>query len=216
MAEMVLALPFVLVILVLLIFFGRGVVRVQHAMVMDRYEAWRRATGAPGPQFHEGTDNGEQLNATFFGGKAAGVRSESDNYFPRDANNLLIDAAAQYPSLAGEIAYAHIYSADRGRAGRFATSHREPNRLMDYIDRPIESDHVRIGNEWAWVNGWRVNDAGGWERRGSGPPDILAASRIHFADFDQAFAELGQSNAAARRLRDFYDFVPPYIGPDVE
>lgn len=43
MIEMVLALPIIFVTLSLLFFAGRGVVRVQHALVMDRHDAWLKA-----------------------------------------------------------------------------------------------------------------------------------------------------------------------------
>lgn len=43
MIEMVLALPIIFVTLSLLFFVGRGVVRVQHALVMDRHDAWNKA-----------------------------------------------------------------------------------------------------------------------------------------------------------------------------
>ncbi|MBL4701940.1 MAG: hypothetical protein JKX85_11850 [Phycisphaeraceae bacterium] len=44
MIEMVLALPIIFVTLSLLFFAGRGVVRVQHALVMDRHDAWLKAS----------------------------------------------------------------------------------------------------------------------------------------------------------------------------
>jgi len=44
MIEMVLALPIIFVTLSLLFFVGRGVVRVQHALVMDRHDAWLKAS----------------------------------------------------------------------------------------------------------------------------------------------------------------------------
>ncbi len=43
MIEMVLALPIIFITLSLLFFAGRGVVRVQHALVMDRHDAWIKA-----------------------------------------------------------------------------------------------------------------------------------------------------------------------------
>tara|TARA_Y100001933_G_scaffold264567_2_gene330925 strand:+ start:12358 stop:13308 length:951 start_codon:yes stop_codon:yes gene_type:complete len=43
MIEMVLALPIIFITLSLLFFAGRGVVRVQHALVMDRHDAWLKA-----------------------------------------------------------------------------------------------------------------------------------------------------------------------------
>ena len=50
MTETVLVMPFLIVIFALLIYFGRGMVRVQHTQIMDRYEAWRQASAdAPGP-----------------------------------------------------------------------------------------------------------------------------------------------------------------------
>ena len=41
MAESLLALPFLMIILLFIWYFGRNSVRVQRTHVIDRYEAWR-------------------------------------------------------------------------------------------------------------------------------------------------------------------------------
>ena len=90
--ETVLVLPIILAFLIMLLYFGRGIVRLQQARVMDRYEAWRKAAHVNivvaqaetdyyrdgpagtrlGPAGLQSTDN-TQLNQTFFGGHAASI-----------------------------------------------------------------------------------------------------------------------------------------------
>ncbi len=59
MIEMVLALPIVFITLSLLFFAGRGVVRVQYALVMDRYDAWLKAA-------HLVTDTPTDINVMLY------------------------------------------------------------------------------------------------------------------------------------------------------
>ena len=47
MMEMLLVLPFLLLILGMMFYMGRGMMRVQYAQVMSRHESWRVAARVP-------------------------------------------------------------------------------------------------------------------------------------------------------------------------
>lgn len=217
MFEMCLTLPFILVVLLMIMHFGRGIVRVQHAMVMDRYEAWRRAAGAPGPSFDDTYEDGSELNETFFGGKASLMQSTIENAYPGDSYEALIGYASTYSAETGLLASLHLGRADRGRYVLLRTTHPPRIRLMSPFERPISSDNLRIGNEWAWVNGWAIGTDGVWYRTGGGPPNMPSAVRdLFFQEFDEALYDLvSNGNDAARTLRSYYMHQPPYVGPTV-
>ncbi len=94
MTEMVLVLPLLVFVLALLLLFGRAWVRVQHATVMDRYEAWRQAAHAPGPHAVDPGPN-EAMNQMFFAGNADEVEYQGSRFFPPDATEDLADWAGQ-------------------------------------------------------------------------------------------------------------------------
>ena len=101
MSEMVLVVPFLLVVVAYVFYFGRGMVRVQRAQVMDRYEVWRQVSRTPGgPKYTEptGRDNGPQLNDTFFAGNAISVNDSGDTwqYFPDDAPLELVQQISAF------------------------------------------------------------------------------------------------------------------------
>lgn len=234
MGEMVLVLPLLFVILALLVFFGRGIVRVQHAQVMDRYEAWRQATGAPGPA-HGGTPSNEQMNQLFFGSNASSIEYAGSGYFPSQATDQFLHAASEWdrpplpwspPYDAGEFLQTvegMFRQADDGRTVAFKTRHTNRVPLWERFNGPIHHGHVRIGNDWAHVNGWSVTTDSGvgslelrqWNRVGPFGPNILGPIRdIHYPDLDADVASLG--NPLAQAIRGIYLSQPGYGGPNVE
>ena len=224
MGEMVLVLPLLFVILALLLYFGRGVVRVQHAQVMDRYEAWRQAAGAPGPAVGTGND---ELNQLFFGSSAASINYDGSGWFPSQAADDLVDAAVdrQAPNeyRVSQLVRAAISQSDNGRTVGFATRHSNTVPLLGRFAGPIRHGHTRIGHDWAHVNGWSVTTQSGgglsgtsqWNRAGPYGPNILAPVRdIHYPTFDADLAAIG--NPLAEAIRGIYLSRPGYGGPDVE
>ena len=235
MGEMVLVLPLLFVILALLVFFGRGIVRVQHAQVMDRYEAWRQAAGAPGPAMG-GTPSNEQMNQLFFGAKADSIEYAGSGYFPGQAADQLLHEVSQWEQ-SGSPSEFRLYDTgellttveailaytDNGRTVAFKTQHANAVPLWERFNGPIRHGHVRIGNDWAHVNGWSVTTAGGagsleyrqWNRAGPYGPNILRPIRdTHYPDLDADLTSLG--NPLAQAIRGIYLSQPGYRGPNVE
>ena len=226
MGEMVLVLPLLFVILALLFYFGRGIVRVQHAQVMDRYEAWRQAAGAPGPAAGGGVGS-DQLNQLFFGANADSIDYDASGWFPPQAADGLVDAAVErqapleyrFP----ELVQAAVARADNGRTVAFATRHSNSVPLLGQFGGPIRHGHTRIGHDWAHVNGWSVTtqSAGGllgvrqWNRAGPYGPNIQAPVRdVHYPTFDADLAAVG--NPLAQAIRGIYLSQPGYGGPNVD
>jgi len=191
MSEMVLVTPFLLVILALTFYFGRLVVRNQHAQVMARYETWRQVTDAPGPSSQEPGSH-SQLNSAFFGSSAASVtHALDDRRFSEEPYELFVEAARLESADAGDFAEAYVYEPD-GETPRLSHGHREGFAvtyttdvpLLRDMEGPIRRHHARIGHEWHYVNDWT---AGPDEWRGGTPtPHHLRALRdVFYADFDE-------------------------------
>lgn len=236
MSEMVLVTPFLLVILALTFFFGRLVIRSQHAQVMARYETWRQVTDGPGPASND-TDSHAQLNSTFFGGKADSLaHSISDSRFTEEPYELFVQAARLESADAGEFANAYVYEPD-GDSPRLSHGHREGFSVSYVTDVPILEDmegpttrhFARIGNEWHYVNNW---EAGPDEWRGGTPtPHHLRALRdVFYADFDEQLdaidgdsdpeynsddTQRATNQMLASFIRTLYLSNPSYRGPIV-
>jgi len=234
MSEMVLVAPFLLVILALTFFFGRLVIRSQHAQVMARYETWRDVTDAPGPGSQEPGAH-SQLNDAFFGSNADSVtHAVNDRRFSDRPYEVFV--SANPPGDARDFAQAYVYEPD-GDTPRLSHGHREGFSvtyttnvpLLRDIEGPIRRRHARIGHEWHYVNDWT---AGPDEWRGGTPtPHHLRALRdVFYEDFDDRLDAIdGNSDPEYRSddtqratdevlasfIRTLYLHNPPYRGPIV-
>ena len=199
MTEFVLVLPFLVVVLMLVIYFGDLVVKAQRTEVMTRYEAWRHVQNAPGPS--SSPPHGHTLlNQTFQNEKADEIHNPvSDGFFPEDAYEELISSTAEYDAPAGDYADALIYRP--GQNHRFSRGRREvfTTQYNDLVDRwerasktdtenpsqsPIRRAHVRIGTSWSFSNDWRAG-APDYPDVGGGDPHHLRALRdVFFTHFD--------------------------------
>lgn len=241
MFEMVLIMPFLLVILSLIFFFGRLMVRAQHVQVMSRYETWRDVINAPGPapQGENGSTSYGQMNDTFFGYQAASMSHiVNNNNFPDDTYEDLIDQAANASEDAGNLARAILYRPP-GDEPRMSHGHREGFRvsystevpLWREMEGPIDRRHVRIGHEWHFSHDWT---AGPDQWKGNAqPPHYLRALRDTFlkdfdefldgldGDTDPEYGDSGDGTQAATNqvlasfLRTLYLHEPAYRGPIV-
>jgi hypothetical protein len=123
MSEMVLVAPVLLLVLVLLFYFGALMPRTERALMMARYETWRAAeANAPGPA-GDPTSGHAHLNEAFFEGYARSLAIESDvSFFPDEAPETFVAAAADFSGAAGRLAEARVWlpsGAARQRLGRY-------------------------------------------------------------------------------------------------
>lgn len=161
MTEMVLALPLLLLILVLVVYFGRAMVRVQRALVMDRYEAWRVAEYGQGPSANDAAGNA-MINQMFFAGNAESIEYHRGDNFSGDALAQLIGAAADYSNDAGTYAQALLLSLPAGHTSEFVTTHENTVPILRRFEGPIRHRHTRLDHNWRLVNGWRDVEGNDW------------------------------------------------------
>lgn len=215
MMETVLVLPFLVFILLLVMFFGRGVARVQHTQVMDRYEAWRLAAQSPGPSANQNEGN-PQMNILFFGEAAKSIDFNSSNYFPTDAPVSLQSAGQQFSTDTGALVDLAYQNFARGVRVEFKTSHQTDTRLWQRFEVPITHSHTRLDHDWKFVNGWRVQN-NQWEPNGTGPWMLSPPVRdLFFQRFDNDMtAMVNQGNQLAAILQSVYSARPAYVGPNI-
>ncbi len=217
MIETVLVLPLLAMILALVIYFGQGMVRVQHTQAAARYEAWRSPTAASGPAHDQPLGN-PQINQAFFAGNAASVSVEAHGHFPDDAAQLLRDAGAAWSQSTGRLVRETQSDLPRGAAIDLSVEHAPTLSMLTEFSGAVVRRHVRIGHDWKFVNGF----APGAEAR---EPSHLHATNnyairdIFFPEFDQALANTagdnGQSNSLAAFLRSMYLHDTGYRGPTI-
>ncbi len=216
MTEMVLVLPFLVFILLLVMYFGKGVVRLQHAQVMDRYEAWRLADGAPGPAANV-QGGSAMMNQSFFGGAAQSVSADYSSAFPTDAADEFELMASNVSTDAKNLVTEAFDDFPKGATATMTTTHNESVALWQKIDQPVKHRHVRIGNDWAYSNRWVKNNKGEWVLQHADGTWILPPARDVFYDqLDNTLENLDQGgNRIAEYMRGTYLDKPAYRGPTI-
>jgi len=218
MVETVMILPMIALVLLMLLYFGRGVVRVQRAQVMDRYEAWHGVAAAPGPGADNATNNA-QMNQLFMGDRAETIEYYQNGAFPSEAADRLVSYAFALSDATGNLVARQFSRGQHGRTVHFSTDHPPGNVIVEQYEGQILHGHTRLGNDWAYVNGWNVQSDddlsfGRWERAGPYGPSIMASSRdVFYSEFDESLAAL--DTPMANSVRNIYLAQPGYIGPDV-
>ncbi len=223
--EFLLVVPVLLLVFVLLLYFGKALVRAQKGWVSDRYEAWRQADNGTGP-YSDGHGN-PQINDLFYRGKATGLRYDGDHYFPDNAPVALAGGAAGDTS--GLINDYHERF-PRGQRVEFNTRHyHDPNHLTAQFDGPIEHRHTRLGPDWKFANGWK-RESNEWKhsdkddptdrydaRQTVGPWNIPPIRDRFFPAFDRDMQLMNaQGNPMGGYLRAQYNHRPDYKGPEVK
>ncbi|MAE68113.1 MAG: hypothetical protein CMJ18_28015 [Phycisphaeraceae bacterium] len=151
MSEMILVLPFVLFILLLLIYFGRDLVRVQRTMVSARYESWRQVGRGPGPG-----GAGAEIDQMFLGGRAEDVGQSVPASFPDHADDALVEAAASDGVTTAQLVEQVRRDHPIGRVVRVRAEYEEGNRMWRRFSGPLRQTHARTDHEWRQANGWRT------------------------------------------------------------
>ena len=219
MTEMILVIPFLMLILAFVFYFGRGMVRVQRAQLMDRYEVWRDVANAPGPKWTdpESLPNGPLLNDTFFAGNAESVEKIGSNFFPDDAPDELIDEAQNFSNGTSELVEESHDAFPRGRSVNLTTDHEETIPLWKQFDGPIRHRHTRLENDWRHVNGW-TGDGPDAEYAGGGPWMLPEVRDVFLESLDGPLENMidGTDNPLARAIRNTSLNKPGYGGPEID
>jgi hypothetical protein len=232
MMEMALVLPFIVLIIALLLFFGRGIMRVEHAQVVDRYEAWRIAENAPGagayrggPSYNPVPDpDGQLMNQAFFWKTAQWVRGSVNATFPAQAGDDLKQAGDNHSTDAGNLISDALDQFSSGVSVQFNTQHPSTLRVYQRFESPVRHQHTRIGNDWKYVNGWmwRLSNQGGEWVQTAGDNDAWMLDVVHARFLKNSDGSRGLDDVASTLsdnpfgtyFSDVYQYRPPYQPPN--
>ena len=235
MAETVLVLPVILLLLLMLLFYGISMARLQRASGQDRYEAWRRVHYGFGPRAHglstitnvpyEGIDH---INTTFWKNGAEDIGYAYSRFFPDDTRDAMIDEAGRASLDAGDYTDQLLnHALPHGSTFGFDTTFVHRSDLLD--TDTISHGHTRIGSEWKYVDGVRQRHDGEWvQTQPYGRDDtewwrighVTPGDTIRYVfmeDLDQPLESPADSgNRIAIAVRGYYRWFPGYRGPDVD
>jgi len=242
MMEMVLAMPFVFVVLSLLLFLGWGMERMHRSIMVDRYEAWRAATKAPGPRTMgaaDGANHNGQLNSAFFANSAGALRDPAPRDKPFDPPRQWRNHIGRANAEAGQFADSVHEDLPIASIARFNTSHQSSIPFWSEIEseRAIDHQHTRLGHDWRFVNHvleddgpqqirWFDPDSQRWHElrnrtnhNGSHVPTLLrtqAMKDTYFRPLDNQVQPVASSgNGLGRMVRALYMATPHYRGPKI-
>ena len=218
MMQVLLALPLVIMVLAMMFFVGRGMMRIQHAQGMSRYESWRRASHVPpelGPYADNQTGN-VLMNQTFFNGTADSIVFEGGDAMPTDLQSSLIGAARDRSVDAAELAGAVMRDLPHGQTVWFETRHSTMSALGQLFGGPLRQQHTRLDHDWRYASGWRTGHAG-LEPSAPHARNSEAIREVFLSEFDARLeASATQGNKLAGVIRLLYLGNEGYRGPDVE
>ncbi len=217
MIETVLTLPFVFILLLMILFYGWSMTRLQRASVQDRYEAWRQVYYGYGPAVVN--NDATQINQAFWDGTADALTPDTGGVFPNDTRDEMKDLADEASRDAGiAAAYLLDHELPHGRSVRFDTTHHTRSPLLENLSGPIRHRHIRIGNEWKYANSVTQRSDDVWiESAPSVTPGDLVRDEF-LLELDQPLEPIasGSADKVARVVRWYYRGFPAYLGPDVD
>jgi len=221
MTETVLILPIIMFLLAVMVFFGWGMLRVQRASVMDRYEAWRQVYHGYGPAVvSDDPDTAVdeqtlQVNDTFFDGRADAIAYAGVNRDDRYLQERLRGYAAGQDRAAGVLAARFTERWPSGRRVTFTTTHVPEVPLWTIFGDDIRHGHTRIGHEWKYVNRVSLDSHGDWVYTGPRVTPGSIVPQTFFPGFDASLS--GARGGLAQTIRRYYHLKHPgYVGPDVD
>ena len=217
MSEMVLVLPVILIMLALMVFYGRGMIRNQRVKVMDRYEVWRQVHEGSGARV-DSTVNHATLNQLFFNNHAENIEADAVPDNISQVGNLLVNDAYLWSAETGNFAAMVFAALDRSRQYRFTVDHDESLAIMERFNFSQRSMHLRIEHDWPFIQ-QSTNAAG--QLTGSGQyTSILTMMRAYFLnDFSTALNQANDNTDGNVMFNTIYQSsvaLPGYHGPTVE
>ena len=224
MVETVLVLPIIMVVMVLILYLGWNVRRLEKTTQMDRYVAWRMAMpGTPGPGPSQEDDHAT-LNDAFFtldnNDTATSLSANHLNWTRRqyEAHDLLLTQLTEE-----DFAYYQEFLEEHPATiyVRFQAEHEPFSPLLEQMGM---SNATRNGTGFRVRNGdWRFADgirfSGSLQKWEPGHRRITphpALRDVFYAQFDDELEPLVQAqNFLAEATQLFYLDYPGYSGPDV-
>jgi hypothetical protein len=225
MTEAVLVMPFLLIIFSFMILYGRQMVRMQRATMMDRYDSFRMMSHVDnelGPVPGNAT-----MNQVFFGNNAQSISHDVHrDLYPDSVRPLVVTAANDRSTDAGNLAQWTTDRLPNGAFTSFRVSHTSGIVLWQPFMTPIGHSAGRLDHEWRFVNGLTLGPAGGemswpehfdWRYRGPEAHVTMQGVRqLFLSPLDQALAPMiAQSNHLASVTASACWHEPGYVGPTV-
>ena len=225
MVETVLVMPFILFIIVLIIYLGWNFRRQAQVTNMDRYVVWKQTTpGASGPDTQRlPTDlRNPRLNNAFYqltSDQAIRLDERDNNggYLPKSYETLRQMQADETYSYFD----AFLDRSPRAHHERFTAQHEQINDMlaklgMADITRAAEG-HGRLNGDWRYANGIRYDgQSDRWKPAHYRVSPGSAMREVFFVDLDDGLEPYDNSgNKLAQAIREFYLSYPGYRGPDV-
>ena len=217
MAEMVLVTPLIMVVLVLILYFGWNMRRLARVTNMDRYVVWKQTTpGSPGPA------GVSELNDAFFGDNSDQA-SELDPQ-DRSSRTAVPDAHIELLEELADESYSYydllLDDNPTGIYGRISVQHEQFSPLLERImgdSLRNPTGHRRLNGDWRFADGVRYNTSKSkWEPNGRRISPGPSLRDIFFIDLDEELASSSENgNPLAEATRDFYTVYPGYLGPDI-
>lgn len=230
MLEMVLVMPVLLVILSLMILFGRQMVRLQRSAMMMRYEAFREVSYVQDTNFPRPSDamSHISLNDAFFAGHAASIghnQAASPVECPSTAG--LVDAASAVSTPAGNLAQAALEPLPKRHITRLTVNHTTGLPLWQPFMRTIHRSNTQADHSWRMANGLSLNAGnakqawpahGDWYYAGPRAAPMMAAIRQEFlGTLDQKLGVMiDQGNTLANATAAACWAEPSYRGPNTD
>ncbi len=215
MFEILLVLPFLILVFLLMIYFGHAVTRMHTSWTIDRYTAWQHVEQAPAPGQNTALRT-QEVGELFARPGRQGLSFSSADRYPLLARDLFERAAGALGGVETEqlVRTAHEQF-PHGYTARYVSRYNEWLSFEQRLgDTAIRHEHTRIGNDWKFANGWRLRD-GQWEHGGSGPWMLPQARRTFYQWFHEDLEALGSQTPMAGMLRRLYEYRPSYRGPEV-
>lgn len=223
MVETVVVLPFVMVMIVLIIYLGWNFRRLAQVTNIDRYTVWESATpGSPGPgtQGLPQTIRNPQMNHAFFGLNGdEGVKLDElrpNTGYPIKGHDDLRDRQADETfSYFDEF----LERNPEGIQQQYKARHEQITQSLENMGMADMTGnvqgHYRMNGEWRYANGIRQND-GKWIPAGYRVSPGSSMREVFFVEMDDGLEPYAsRGNKLARAIREFYLSYPGYIGPDV-
>ncbi len=231
MTEAVLVMPFLVVIFSFMILFGRQMVRMQRATMMDRYDSFRMMSHVdnelgPVPSVAVGAGNAT-MNQVFFGNNAQSISHDvHPDLYPDNVKPEMVAKANEYSTDAGSLSQWTLDRLPNGAFTSFRVTHTSGIVLWQPFMTPIGHSAGRLDHEWRFVNGlaYGANDQQkswpehfGWGYQGPEAHVTMQGVRqLFMSPLDQALAPMiAESNHLANVTVSACWGEPGYVGPSV-
>lgn len=225
MIETVLILPFIMIVIVLLIYLGWNFRRLALVSNMDRYSVWEQVTpGSPGPDIQRlpREVRNPRLNNAFFGlnndnALALDEWRRNDGYLPQAHEDLREQQADETYSYFD----AFLEDSPRGVRERFVVTHEHLNDALEQMGMTDQMrnrfGHNRLNGDWRYANGIRyAGQDDGWVPSGYRVVPGQALRDVFYAELDDRLEGYDSSgNDIASATRALYRSYPAYRGPKV-